>query len=263
MLLENWSYYKESNQLLRNLLYKTGWDPERCSNFYLEHMKGRENVTYPYESLLDRFRTRMKFGGLLEATKIPIYKKDIEYVQNSKRDFNLTTAEMRVLFGVIFMTRLYTSATIRLDTSFKMSGFVCAFDEPIPIVHVKGARWAESYNTIDGLPHICECGLLKRTKLRNIGCYYTYPNFAVGENDEVAYEYEVTLDSNRLNISKPFRELINIKQRYCLICGEPLIARCNNNMLCDSCAEAKERYRIVCLNNDIKLDNKRFKETYR
>lgn len=80
----------------------------------------------------------------------------------------------------------------------------------------------------------------------DIGCLYTYPNFALDKDDVIAYTFNVTLENNRLNLSKVARELFDPKECYCTVCGEKYIAkRPNASLYCKECGAKKEKLRIA------------------
>ena len=75
MLIENWDYYHESNMTLKNLLMKTDMSPPECADFYYEHMKNRESVTYDRSYIISKFyNKKSKRGKLREINQVVISK---------------------------------------------------------------------------------------------------------------------------------------------------------------------------------------------
>jgi len=261
MLLDNWRYYDESNQKLRNTLIKTNLSNEQCAEFYFDHMHNREAVKYSFDDLVARFRKeRSRKGKLLTVTTIPIYQGDIDYIVQANHDYRLSIPEMRILFGVIFLCRLYESNIARLDTKFKMKGFTRLYDEGLQYAYiVDGVYWYEVYNTINGLQRLSdELHILRKISTNNIGCRYEYPNYEAALESEVVYTYNVTVENNRLRLSDLFKELVPYNEKYCLICGQKIaickqkiVASGNPTKYCAECAQSKEQYRLVLKGNHI------------
>jgi len=251
MLLDNWRYYDESNQKLRNTLQKTNMSPEQCANFYLDNMHNRESVNYSYEELVERFRKQRGHGLLLNTTSIPIYQGDIDYITQANDAYDLSIYEMRVLFGVIFLCRLFKHSIARLDTNYKLRGFTKLFKERTPIICVHNSEhWYDCYNTIDGLPRVSdELELLNRFPTENIGCLYEYPDYEFAAHSDIIYTYDVTLETNRLWLSDAFKIVAPYNDRKCIICGKKITAHSHSNIYCKRCAESKEGYRIILRNN--------------
>lgn len=252
MLLDNWRYYDEPNQKLRNLLSKTYLSDEQCAEFYLDHMHNRESVNYSFDELVYRFhKQRSHKNRLLVATEVPIYQGDIDYITQANIDYGLSVNEMRVLFAVIFLCRLYETDIVKLDSRYKLWGFTHLYKNYLSLAYVRnGGSWYDAYNTIDGLPRLSdELHLLDRILTNSIGCYYEYLNYEVAQQSKVAYTYKVTVENNRLCLSDLFKGLIPCTDKRCMICGRKIIpdglqAR-NRSKYCKECAESKERYRMI------------------
>ena len=128
-----------------------------------------------------------------------------------------------------------------------MKRFGKCFEEQTEIMYHGGPNWDDGYNTVRGMYELSDVHhLLDRTGTDDIGCLYTYPNFALDKDDVIAYTFNVTLENNRLNLSKVARELFDPKECYCTVCGEKYIAkRPNASLYCKECAVDKEKARIV------------------
>lgn len=88
--------------------------------------------------------------------------------------------------------------------------------------------------------------LLNRTGTDDIGCLYQYPKFALDRNDTIAYTFNVTLENNRLNLSAIVRELFDLKECYCTVCGEQYHSeKPNASRYCKECAAKKEQTRLA------------------
>lgn len=88
--------------------------------------------------------------------------------------------------------------------------------------------------------------LLNRTCTDDIGCLYTYPNFTLDKDDVIAYTFDVTLENNRLNLSKVAWELFDPKECYCTVCGEKYKSlKPNASLYCKDCAAKKEKARLA------------------
>ena len=248
MLLDNWKYYHESNLMLRNLLKRTNLSPIECATIYYERMRNPESVSYDRSHLIQAFGRGYKNNApILDVHQVVLYQKDLDYITDARRRYHINWAQLRVLLGIIFFCRLYGSDTVALDTDFKMKRFGKCFDEQTEIMYHGGPNWDDGYNTVRGMYELSDVyHLLYRTGTDDIGCLYTYPNFALDKDDVIAYTFNVTLENNRLNLSKVARELFDPKECYCTVCGEKYIAkRPNASLYCKECGAKKEKLRIA------------------
>lgn len=248
MLLDNWKYYHESNLMLRNLLKRTSLSPIECATIYYERMRNPESVSYDRSHLIQTFgRGHKNNAPLLDVHQVVLYQKDLDYITDARRLYHINWAQLRVLLGIIFFCRLYGRDTVALDTDFKMKRFGKCFDEQTEIMYHGGPNWDDGYNTVRGMYELSDVHhLLYRTGTDDIGCLYTYPNFALDKDDVIAYTFNVTLENNRLNLSKVARKLFDPKECYCTVCGEKYIAkRPNASLYCKECGAKKEKLRIA------------------
>lgn len=247
LLLNNWEYYKESNLMLKNLLRRTSLSPTDCATYYFEHMKNPQSVTYDRSYLIQMFsRGRKNIIPLMEKKQIVLYKHDFEYLKMAQKVFHITYHQLRILFGVIFFSRLFEDANVALDTMFKLRRFAGCFNEETNIVYCKALTWDGGYNTIAGLKELSEVyHLLVRIPTNETGCIYQYPWFDLDNNDAIEYVFNVTLENNRLNLSNLVSKFFSPNQCYCMICGDEYYAdKPNASLYCKDCALKKEQLRI-------------------
>lgn len=248
ILLDNWHYYHESNLMLRNLLKRTNLSPIECATIYYERMRNPESVSYDRSHLIQMFsRGRKSNAPILDVHQVVLYQKDLDYIIMARQRYHINWAQLRVLLGIIFFCRLYGTNTIALDTEFKMKRFGKCFKEQTEIMYCSGAAQDDGYNTVRGM---CELSdkyhLLNRTCTDDIGCLYTYPNFTLDKDDVIAYTFDVTLENNRLNLSKVAWELFDPKECYCTVCGEKYKSlKPNASLYCKDCAAKKEKARLA------------------
>lgn len=257
MLLDNQEYYGESNKVLRNLLRRSELSTVESATAYYEKMRNRESVTYDRTHLLKYFRKgRKRDTPLLKTEQVVIYQKDIDYVTDARKKYNITQSQVSFLFGVIFFCRLYNNSKFALDTDFRMKRFQGCFKKRMLIEHFAGESWDDGYNAISGFEVLSDkYGLLIRKKSDEIGCAYVYPEFEVSENDVVAYTFIVTKENNKLNISNIVSELFDIRDHWCMMCGKyirPLNA--NTGKYCKECAAQREKERLKRKNRNRKKE---------
>lgn len=248
MLLENWDYYHESNMTLKNLLMKTDMSPPECADFYYEHMKNRESVTYDRSYIISKFyNKKSKRGKLREINQVVIYQKDFDYVENAKKFLNLSYAAVRALFGIIFFSRMLGSEKVYLDTLRGLRHFDGCYGKNVSIIYVEGETWIGGYNTVTGLPIVSDTyHLVERMPTDNIGCIYRYPEFSLHKEDKVAYIFDVTLETNRLRLENLTKELFDPRKQYCVLCGSEYYTNGPNaSLYCKECAKEKERLRMI------------------
>ena len=248
ILLDNWHYYHESNLMLRNLLKRTSLSPIECATIYYERMRNPESVSYDRSHLIQMFSCGRKNNApILDVRQVVLYQKDLNYITEARQRYHINWAQLRVLLGIIFFCQLYGTDTIALDTEFKMKRFGKCFEEQTEIMYCSGSTQDDGYNTVRGM---CELSdkyhLLNRVCTDDIGCLYTYPNFALDKDDIIAYTFNVTLENNRLNLSKVARELFDPKECYCTVCSEKYKSlKPNASLYCKDCAAKKEKARLA------------------
>lgn len=248
MLLDNWHYYHESNLMLRNLLKRTNLSPVECATIYYERMRNSESVNYDRSHLIQTFtRGRKNNAPILDVHQVVLYQKDLDYITAARKEHHINYAQLRALFGIIFFCRLYGTATISLDTEFKMKRFGGCFEEQTEIMYCSGPNWDDGYNTVRGLREISDVyHLLDRVGTDDIGCLYTYPHFALDKDDIIAYTFNVTFENNRLNLTPVVRELFDPKECYCTMCGSKYNSpKPNASRYCKDCAAKKEKARLA------------------
>ena len=233
LLLENWQYYHESNLMLRNLLKRTNLSPIECATIYYERMRNPESVSYDRSHLIQMFsRGRKNNAPILDVYQVVLYQKDLDYITEARRRHHINWAQLRALLGIVFLCRLYGSDTVALDTEFKMKRFGKCFEEQTEIMYCSGPGWDDGDITVRGMYELSDVyHLLERTGTDDIGCLYTYPNFALDKDDVIAYTFNVTLENNRLDLSKVARELFDPKP--------------NASLYCKKCAAQKEKTRLA------------------
>jgi len=79
--------------------------------------------TFAYENgwLTNRFRKRKgrPTFTLRTATEVHLYQQDLDYVENAISRYELNRTQAQILFGAIFLCRLFQNNCVRLDTQFK------------------------------------------------------------------------------------------------------------------------------------------------
>ncbi len=124
--------------MLKNLLKRTSLSPVDCASFYLAHMKNPQSVTYDRSYLIQTFsRGRKNVTPLLEKKQVALYRHDFEYMKKAQKVFHITYHQLRILFGIIFFSRLFEDSTVALDTMFKLRRFAGCFDEETNIIYCK------------------------------------------------------------------------------------------------------------------------------
>lgn len=248
MLLDNWSYYKEPNRLLKNILKKTDLSPTECASIYYEKMNNPESVTYDREILIRYFKDKKNTKqGLFRIKQIVLYDKDINYIENAKRDYHLNQTQVEALFGVIFFCRMYNVPKLFLNTQFRLNQFSGCFKKRLHVTYMNGNTWYDGYNTITGLPVLSDqYGLLLREFTDGIGCNYTYPNFELSSSDKIAYTYKVTKETNLLNLAPVAVSLFDPHICYCKMCkNKYYTVKPNGSLYCKKCAAEKEKKRLM------------------
>ena len=259
LLLDNWHYYHESNLMLRNILKRTNLSPIECATIYYERMRNPESVSYDRSHLIQQFtRGRKNNAPILDVHQVVLYQKDLDYITAARKEHHINYAQLRALFGIIFFCRLYGTATIALDTEFKMKRFGGCFEEQTEIMYCSGPNWDDGYNAVRGMREISDVyHLLDRVGTDDIGCLYTYPNFALDKDDVIAYTFNVTLENNRLDLSPVARELFDPKECYCTMCGAQYSSpKPNASLYCKDCAAKKEHIRIKAKNDKRKTNDR-------
>lgn len=259
LLLDNWEYYKESNQLLRNTLRKTNLSSIECATIYYEHMRNPESVSYDRSSLLCLFPNKRKNRNtLLQINSVVLYKKDIEYVRNARKKFHISYKQMLVLFGIIFFCRMMNRDHVSLETEFKMRRFSKCFKEQTAIKYYQGESWDSGYNTVHGLYELSDkYKVLERRQTEGIGCVYFYPEFKISNNDSVEYIFTVTKENNKLDLTSIVNSIFDRTECYCIVCGDIYRSiKPNASLYCSKCAAMKEKIRI----RNYKLNKKKEKQ---
>lgn len=200
-------------------------------------------------TVMDKFRNKesrnRKIGcKLRKIDEVIIYKSDIEYIERAKQEHGLTVRQVKLLFGMIFFSRMNNVKWCRIGTEYKLKSFLSCFDETIKM---------EDMYDIHGTFHLME--------LDEDGCFmkgiemnrtwreylhiedeldYIYPNF--DNKDEVAYVFKTTKENNRLNLSELAEQILpNIKEKYCIDCGTEFTPNSNRQCRCEKCAKEHKK----------------------
>lgn len=260
MLLDNWDYYNEPNQLLKNILKKTNLSPTECATVYYEKMNHPESVTYDRSVLIKYFKSKSNESTLSKIDQIVLYEKDLDYIENAKKEYHLNQTQVEALFGVIFFCRMYNVKKLFLNTQFKLNQFSSCFKKRLHVTYKSEGTWYDGYNTISGLPEISDkYHLLVREPTDGVGCNYIYPNFDLLNDDKIGYTYKVTKETNLLDLVPVSKILFDPHVCYCVVCKKQYYTlKPNGSLYCKKCAAEKEKTRLM-LNYRNKLRDKKQK----
>ena len=161
---------------------------------------------------------KMKMN-LREIEEVVLYKSDFKAIENAKREHHLTEHETKLLFGLIFFSRMYDSEFCRIGTDYKMKSFLSCFDK---------TYYDETWERVE------QTGLF----------YYTtdwvYTGFHT--KDDVAYRFVVTIDNNKLNLSELAKKIVPcFKTKYCVRCESEFIPNSNSQKMCPECKKIVTR----------------------
>lgn len=170
---------------------------------------------------------------LREVDEVHLYKSDLQRIEEVRKKHKLNELESQVLFGLIFMTRLYGYDCCRLNTETRIKGFKACFDR-----HVSD----------EVISKVAKLGLFR--KIRDGRDWntdkdkYDWKYLHWNEDEEIAFTFKVTVENNELNLSDVFKLAIP-KQKYCAECGIGFVPKGNRAKYCPECkAEiAKEQHR--------------------
>lgn len=248
MLLDNFSYYGESNRLLKRLVAQSGNPPDTCADLYLSKMDNRKGLYYDrYDLIVDFEKRCTKTNELKSIHKIVVYKQDVEYVKCAIKEYRLTEVERMSLFGIIMMCRILNTDTVDLTTQFKIQQFCSCFGDSISAKREIGEKWYDSYHSPVGLKNICDkyhilLRIPSEKSVGKIGCSYVYFNYELNDKTVVA-EYDITKETNKLNLERIFRDLHIDKIKYCECCGKEIYTKSNRLQYCKGCSDIIKRER--------------------
>lgn len=243
MVAEHPERYGECNSRLRNILARSDFSPEQCADIYLKNMTIK-SYKPPREKLVSMFDYKKKSSKkLLAVDKIDIYQSDIDYVVNACREHGLNQLQRKVLFGIIFMTRLYGSDTVDLCSEYQIRGFCGCFHDRHLYNIVNGETWDRTFCEPAGLETSCKNNLLiknniKRNRTNSIGRKYTYPNYDC-ENKDVAFTYYVTDETNKLDLEALIEQIGLNDLKFCSECGQAYYSESRRIQYCKECSADK------------------------
>ena len=265
MLLDNWRYYGECNMLLKNCLSKDSrkshiemaslyfnlrnekkqykWNTYITTDVqtgkkiarYTEKPNGLHVEDYEHYFLrraIKNLRMNMK---LRKVNEVVLYKSDFDAIEQARKEHHLTQMEIEIMFGLIFFSRMHDVRWCRIGTNFKRQQFMGCFN-----------TWDK-----DAMYNVLHTGFFKDVDYNKDpeGDFpwwwkekfyikdendYIYTNF--DNKDEVAYVFKTTLENNKLNLSQVAADAIpDIKDKYCIRCGEKFNPASNRQKYCDKC----------------------------
>lgn len=247
ILLDNWSFYDESNTLLREVLLKTTLTAEERTQFYFENMRNANNAAYSKKNMLCSLSRRNTTGSLRTITNVVIYQQDIVYVQEAIQHHHLTLHQAVVLFGFIFFTRMFETPMLEMNTRREIRRFTGCFEERVTLKSGLDNTWFTRDSTPPLLAGLVTAGALKDASYPGYRCVitrYEYPCYQIRERrkdesidpDTIAYQFIVTKENNRLNISKIWDELFGRTMNVCTNCGRVYYTnRPHYSLYCDEC----------------------------
>lgn len=226
-------------------------DPDGCGMVYQPFKKNKMLEFYANEINGGNDNVEMKFkylkrrcdnmnAYLREVNEVTLYKSDFAYLEKIRKRERLTVKQIKLLFGLIFFSRMNDCEWCRIGTSYKRKSFFACFDEYFDTTDL--GIMSSGFE-----PHMFykeeaeEMGY-KFMRYRHIEdeMDFKYPNFS--NKDEVAYVFHTTLENNRLNLSVLADQLIpNLKNKYCRECGQEFVPNSNRQCICEECRKEVKR----------------------
>lgn len=206
--------------------------------YYANEIGGNDNIEMKFNYLKKRCETMNAY--LREINEVVLYESDFKYLEETRKKDRLTVKQVKLLFGLIFFSRMNDCEWCRVGTSYKRKSFYACFDEYFE---------PEDLGVIN---EMFEPKAFDKIEAQNLGNRFQryrhvedefdfrYRNFM--NKDKVAYVFQTTLENNRLNLSVLAEQLIpNLKNKYCRECGQEFVPNSNRQCICENCREEVKR----------------------
>ena len=241
MVVDNLEKYKECNARIRNLLVRSGYEPDICADLYLDHMNTREGGITRKQAF-DYFSEKYTGINYLRSVEcVCLYQKDIDFIISACRKYNMTASLRKELFCIVFLCRLYGTEYLDLGRENNLKGFCAACNDcQVYQVGVRCEKWSDNYREPNGFDKLAEYGLIeresKKSGYRIVGCRYRYALFYL-DDETPALQIKINLGNNRVDIDRLARETGLLDLKFCNVCGKVYSARGNKRKVCMTCAE--------------------------
>ena len=160
----------------------------------------------------------IKGAKFREHKFVLINDKDIKFIRQARKYYDLTVPQIEILFGIIFFCRMHDSEKAQLDSDFKKLQFLGCFD----------SATAEDFKyVVDNIYG------LELTEDKDV----IYHGFKDVELNDKWLSWKVTRFNNKLNLTKVSRYFItDIKdKKYCAVCLRPFKPTNNRQKVCECC----------------------------
>ena len=182
----------------------------RRYNELKEHANEKVNIHLSFEPI--------KGAKFREHKFVLMNDKDIKFIREARKYYDLTVPQIEILFGIIFFCRMHDSEKAQLDTRFKKLQFLGCFDN---------ATAKDFEYVVDNIYG------LELTEDKDV----IYHRFSWTELDDKWIPWNVTRFNNKLNLSKVCKYFItDLKdKRYCAVCLRPFKPTNNRQKVCEHC----------------------------
>lgn len=131
-----------NDYLDKKMMYESWIEGDTDGRCYVDFRKNRyfENyrkmTEYQDEGLYTKFENMIHRNErvgckLREVNEVVIYKSDLDYIENARKQYHLTVRQTELLFGLIFFSRMNNCKWCRIGTTFKWKSFRSCFDKTI------------------------------------------------------------------------------------------------------------------------------------
>lgn len=178
-----------------------------------------------------RMRSRLR-----EVQQVVLYQNDIDCVVKAHQRFDLTVAQTKIFFGLLFFARMYGSEHCRVGTEWKFKQFCGCFKERIAFADMD---FIGRY----GLLRIFETEDEVFSRYRSAVPELDYIYEGVRQKDEIAYSYIVDINNNRLDLDAVFAAAMPVQWRVkrCEACGKAAFIKGNRQKYCEQCSHEKHK----------------------
>lgn len=169
----------------------------------------------------------IKSAKFREHKFIMMYRSDIKFIRNARKNVSLTVPQIEVLFGIIFFCRMHETKNAQLNSGFKKKQFMGCFDN---------ATLEDLEYVISNVPR------LEKTEDDDV-IYHGFYDWEIkdkhgewiGTSDSIWIK--VTKQNNKLNLTKMAHKYITDidKKRYCEMCFKPFVPTNNRQKVCERC----------------------------
>lgn len=188
---------------------------------------------------------RARNWNLREVNEVHMYKKDFDAIEDARKRRNFNELETQVMFGMIFVTRLFGGKWCKLDTKNRKRGFKGCFDRHVSDEVIEKVAKTKCFRKVSSGKDFTNYD--EREGWYKFKYDWKYLYFDIDENDEIVYTFHVTHENNKLNLSSVFKEAMpDYKQKYCAECGKPFEPKSNRSKHCPECRKevVKEQNRL-------------------